>query len=30
LMEPNNSEILIRKYPRFAFGLVTNWKLFKL
>jgi len=29
LLNPNKSELLIKKYSRFAFGLVSNWKIFQ-
>jgi hypothetical protein len=28
LLDPSKSEILIKKYGRFAFALVSNWKIF--
>lgn len=29
LLQEKHAGILIKKYPRFAFGLVSNWKVFK-
>ena len=29
IIKEKNSELLLRKYPRFAFALVSNWKIFK-
>jgi len=28
LLDPGNATLLIRKYPRFVFALITNWKIF--
>ena len=28
LLQINNADTLIKKFPRFAFALVSNWKIF--
>ena len=28
ILDPLNTDILVKKYPRFVFSLITNWKLF--
>lgn len=30
LLRPENADLLARKYPRFAFSLISNWKVFEL